>query len=59
MPPHQLFLIVNLTYLKVEGGSAWLAQSVECPTLDFGSGHDPRVVELSPVLGSVLNMEPA
>ena len=36
-----------------------MAQSVECPTLDFGSGHDPRVVELSPVLGSVLNMEPA
>ena len=23
---------------------AWLARSVECLTLDFGSGHDPMVV---------------
>ena len=23
---------------------AWLAQSVECPTLDFGPGHDFRVL---------------
>ena len=36
-----------------------MAQSVECPTLDFGSGHDPRVVESSPGLGSTLSMEPA
>ena len=28
---------------------AWVAQSVECPTPDFGSGHDPRVVGSSPV----------
>ena len=27
---------------------AWVTRSVECPTLDFGSGHDPRVVGLSP-----------
>ena len=29
--------------------------SVKCLTLDFGSGHDLRVVRLSPVLG----MEPS
>ena len=34
---------------------AWL---VECPTLDFGSDHDPRIVGLSPTLGSALSMEP-
>ena len=32
---------------------------VECLTLDFSSGHDPRVMESSPVLGSALSMEPA
>ena len=26
-----------------------VAQSVECPTLDFCSGHDPRGVGLNPV----------
>ena len=36
-----------------------MAQLVEHPTLDFGSGHDPRVTGLSPTLGSALNMEPA
>ena len=30
---------------------AWVAQSVELLTLDFSSGHDPRVVGLTP--GSV------
>ena len=29
------------------------------PSLDFSSGHDPRVVGLSSVLGSALSMEPA
>jgi len=38
---------------------AWMAQSVEHPTLDFSSGHDLRVVGLSPVLGSVLGGESA
>ena len=36
-----------------------MAQSVECPTLDVGSGHDPRVVGSSPVWGSTLSMETA
>ena len=37
----------------------WLAQSVKHPTLDFGSGHDLRVMGLSPKLGSMLGKEPA
>ena len=36
-----------------------MAQSVEHSTLDFSSGHDPRVVGSSPILGSMLNVEPA
>ena len=32
---------------------------VKHPAFDFGSGHDLRVVESSPVSGSVLDMEPA
>ena len=35
------------------------AQLVERPTLDFGSGHNPRVVGGSPVSGSMLSVEPA
>ena len=38
---------------------AWVAHSVECPTLDFGSGHGLRVIGSSPVLGSAFDMEPA
>ena len=34
-----------------------MAQKVKCSTLDFVSGHDLRVVRLSPVLGSVLSKE--
>ena len=36
-----------------------MAQGVEPPTLDFGSGHDPRVTGLSPASGSVLSVEPS
>ena len=35
----------------------WVNQSVKCPTLDFSSGCDLRVVGWSPVLGSVLGVE--
>ena len=38
---------------------AWVAQPGKHLTLDFGSGHDLRVVRSSPMLGSTLNMEPA
>ena len=37
---------------------AWVAPLVECVTLDFGSGHDPRVVGSSPMSNSMLNVEP-
>ena len=32
---------------------------VKLPTLDFGSGHDLRVVSSSPALGSMLGMKTA
>ena len=34
---------------------AWVAQLVECLTLGFSSGHDLKVMELSPVTGSTLS----
>ena len=40
------------------GGSV-VAQSVKHLTLDFGSGHDLRVVRSSPASGSMLGIEPA
>ena len=39
--------------------TTWVAQPVERPTLDFDSGHDPRVMGSSPMLGSILSVEPA
>ena len=39
---------------SVDLGRAWVAQLVECQTLDFSSGHDPRVVGLRPMSGSEL-----
>ena len=38
---------------------AWVAQSVKCATLDFSSGHDPRVMGSSSASGSVLSVGPA
>ena len=37
---------------------ARVAQSVERPTLDFGSGHDSRAVGSSPMSDSALNTVP-
>ena len=34
-----------------------MAESVEFLTLDSGSGHDPKVVGLSPASDSVLSLE--
>ena len=39
--------------------SPWVAQSVEPPTPDFGSGHNPRAMGSSPMSGSVLSTETA
>ena len=36
-----------------------MAQSLKHLTLDFGSGHDLKVLELSPTLGSALSGESA
>ena len=36
---------------------AWIAQMVKCLILDFGSGHDLRVVRSSPMLCSMLSAE--
>ena len=38
---------------------AWVAQSVNHLSLDFGSGHDLRSVRSSSMSGSVRNVEPA
>ena len=48
-------ILIRNGYLR----GTWVAQSVECLTLDLGSGHDPRVVGLSPTSDSTLSVEPA
>ena len=45
--------------LENADGGAWVAQWVEHLTLDFASGHDPRVMGSSPVSGSAWSMERA
>ena len=35
-----------------------MAQSIKCPTLDLNSGLNLRVVNSSPVLGSMPGVEP-
>ena len=45
-----LFAIRN----KHTARGAWVAQMVEHPTLDFGSGHDLLVREFKPVAGSAV-----
>ena len=42
-----LYLLQNLI-LKVSAPGPWVAQLVECLTLDFGSGHDLNVCEIEP-----------
>ena len=37
---------------------AWVAQSVKDLILDFSAGLDLRVISSSPVLGSMLDVEP-
>ena len=44
---------------KKETWGTWMAQSVEHPTLDFGSGHDLRVLGSSPTSNSMLSGESA
>ena len=59
---HLIYCLLNWpseVFKNKNMGKAWVVQSVEHLTLDLGSGHDPRVMESSPELGSVLNVEPA
>ena len=48
----------NILEIELFGGTQ-VAQSVEYPTPDFGSGHYLMVMRLSPASGSVLSVEPA
>ena len=43
--------------MKYSFRGTWVAQWVEHPTLDFGSGHDLRVMRLSPKLGSTVRVK--
>ena len=38
---------------------AWVAQSLEHPTLDFDAGHDFTVHEFEPCIGLCASVEPA
>ena len=44
---------------NMEVRGTWMARAAECQTLDFGSGHNPRVGGLSPMVGSALSVESA
>ena len=52
----QVFVVLFKTFISWD---AWLVQSVKHLTLDFSSGHDPRVLGSSSMSGSVLSIEPA
>ena len=58
-PNTRPWVLATVRTRKARVGDAWVVQSVEHLTLDFGSGHDMRVVGLNPVLGSMLSVEPA
>ena len=44
---------------NTDSWGTWVAQGVDCPTLDFGSGHDLKVMGSSPASGSALNRKHA
>ena len=52
-------IIIFLKIFYILRAPGWLRQTVGHLTLDFGSGHDLRAVGLSPILGSMLDVEPA
>ena len=52
-------LIIREIQIKTMMRGTWMAQSLEHPTLDFDSGHFPRVMGSSPGLGSALSVESA
>ena len=48
------FLSLSWFPLETTNRGTWVAQTVECSTLGFGSGHDLTVRGFGPTLGSVL-----
>ena len=53
--PYSIFeylMCITTLHTKISSCGTWMAQSVKCPTLGFGSGHDRRVMRLSPASGS-------
>ena len=50
-------MLKTLPLKKITYMGAWVAYSVKYPTLDFGSGHDLRVVRSSPMLGAMISRE--
>ena len=53
---HSRFQVFNSNIEKIVLRSCLVAQSTKHLTLDFGSGHDLRVVRSSPLLGFVLSV---
>ena len=57
---YNLYVYINLdVYTNIYVGGTWVAQLVERLTLGFNSGHDLRVLGLSPTSGSVFCRESA
>ena len=46
---------IKYTYISIHIGVLGWAQSIKRLTLDFASGHDLRVMTLSPTSGSLLS----
>ena len=53
------FILIIFRMLGEEPLGGSVALLVKCWILDFGSGHDLRVMRLSPTLGSMTSMESA
>lgn len=50
-------MATHICIVKDQSWGAWVAQSVKHLTLNFSSGHDLRIVQLSPKSDSMLGME--
>ena len=58
-PRHSAAIYLNLTLNVQRPWGVRASQSVKCLTLDFGLGHDLRVMRWSTTSGTILGMEPA
>ena len=57
---HQMINFCFLFICSIRGrGGTWMVQLVERPALDFGSGHDCRVLKSSSASSSALRVESA